>query len=137
MSTEKNPQISLKGIQLGLNLPSIPMIIAKSQMTSPEPLYEAIFTGRKYTVDEAFDSGILTRVVDQDDELEGIACDILTETDNKTSLIPFQLMKKYLKEPAIIEMRQTGDAKKLDEALLKQLCDPKIKELIEKSLPKK
>eukprot|EP01080_Neovahlkampfia_damariscottae_P012333 gene12333-6006_t len=137
MSTEKNSLLSLKTIQLGLNLPSIPMVIAKAQVSSPEPLYEALFTGKNYSADEAYDAGLLTRVVDQDSELEGIACDLLTETDCKNSLAPFQIMKKHLKEPAIVEMRESGEAKKLDSALLKQLIDPNIKQLIERSLPNK
>jgi enoyl-CoA hydratase/carnithine racemase len=137
MSSEQNSFLTLRNVQLGLSLPSIPMEIARRQISSPEPLYEILLTGVNYDAETAYDVGLITKLVNKKEDLQETASDLLTDCDNVASMIPFQLMKKYLKEGPILQMRESGESKMLDGALFKQLRDPAVKKLIEDVLAKK
>ena len=127
-------QISMKDIQLGIPLTSICMEIARSQIPRPDPLYEAIFTGRNYKPEEAFSRSIVSDACELTADLLNFSLDIVTQTDNKSCLKPFQQMKKTLKEPGIAAMRESGEAKKLDEDFIAQVRNEDVKKVVMESI---
>lgn len=131
-----SPELSLREVQYGLPLISVAFEIARKQIPSPDPLYELLFTGRKFSTNEAFSRQLITNFTEEENELLDSSFELVTRGNPKQSFPAFQLLKKSLKEPGLLQMRESGEHKILDEFFIKQIQDPTVRKNVELGLKK-
>jgi enoyl-CoA hydratase/carnithine racemase len=129
-------ELSFKEVQYGLPLCAVPFQIAKQQIPSPDPLYELLFTGRNITPHEAYTRLLMNESVEELSELATTACEYMIQAHFEHTHVPFTLQKHLLKEPGIVEMRESGEGKKLDDFFIRQILDEKVRALVTKALLK-
>lgn len=117
----KEAFVEMSGVLLGLTIPSVAFEIVKQNVRRPYPLAEVLLRGDRYSFEEAFEEGLITSGAETDEDVERCATDLLAATSTKNTHEPFVFMKRLLKEKGILTSRESGEAHKRDELLIKQL----------------
>lgn len=117
-------------ISLGIPLPHISYNILKTSLVSPSPQNEVLLLGLSYTMDDAFECGLLTGQTEEVEDVERACCEAVTFSNTSQSYKSVGMMKRLLKEKNLLKLRDSGEAKEKDDMFIKHILDPDVKKML-------
>ncbi|KAL0479483.1 delta3-delta2-enoyl-CoA isomerase [Acrasis kona] len=128
---KKQPIYSLREMYLGLPLPGVVTGIVSSQIPT-NALYQSVLTGQTLTPKEAYDAGIITKLVENKESLQSAAFSLINDRiDMNISGEAYAVMKRALKQHHV---NKSNESTALDDAFVTMLNSDKVKDKIKQVL---